>query len=84
MQMIEHMSNRQLEELVNACQVELQDREYRTRINPEYTNEEIFIDAQTMGLTPDDPDVIAGGYADQYLDWLSQQDIINSRKATGA
>ena len=81
---IQDASNDALQMLYERIGQELQDREVRTMIQPGFTNEEVFEDALTMGLTPDDPDVIAGGYADEYSEWLSQQDRKQSMKTTGA
>lgn len=79
---IENMSNRQLEDLKSKIDAELQDREVRTRIDPEFTDEEVFEDALTHGLTPEDasnPD-----WALKYEEWLSERDRKMSMRTTGA
>jgi len=76
------LSDKSLQDIVQALQVELQDREIRMRIDPEFTNEEVFEDALTHGLTPEDasnPD-----WALKYEEWLSQRDRKMSMRTTGA
>ena len=79
-----NLSDKSLQDIVQALQVELQDREIRMRIDPEFTNEEVFEDALTMGLTPDDPDVIAGGYSEEFADYIAQKERKESMRTTGA
>ena len=79
---IENMSNRQLEDLKSQIDVELQDREMRTRIDPNFTNEECLEDAYTHGLTPDE--VFPEHFRDMYEDYISQQERKHSMKTTGA
>jgi len=84
---IETMSNRELEDIKAKIDVELQDRELRMRMHPEYTNEkfiEICEDALTHGLTPDDPDVIASGYSEAFADYIAQKERKESMRTTGA
>ncbi len=96
---IKEMSNRELEDIKAKVDVELQDREYRVKdilskekrmwrmeeqIIEGYTNEEVFEDALTMGLTPDDPDVIAGGYSEDLADYIAQKERKESMRTTGA
>jgi len=96
---IQEMSNRELEDIKAKIDVELQDREYRVKdilskekrmwrmeeqIMEGYTNKEIFEDALTMGLTPDDPDVIAGGYSEDFADYIAQKERKESMRTTGA
>ena len=87
---IQDMSNRQLEDLRQAVSVELQDREYRIQEQQElqimkgYTNEEVFEDALSMGLTPDDPDIIDEGYAWEFAEYIAQKERKQSMKTTGA
>ena len=78
---IENMSNRQLEDLKAKIDVELQDREVRTLIDPNFTNEECFEDAHTHGLTPNEVDP---AFREQYEDYLSQQERKHSMRTTGA
>ena len=49
-----------------------------------FTNEEVFEDALTMGLTPDDPDVIASGYSEEFADYIAQKERKESMRTTGA
>lgn len=79
-----NLSDKSLQDIVQALQVELQDREVRMRIDPEFTNEEVFEDALTMGLTPDDPDVIAGGYSEAFGEYIAQKERKESMRTTGA
>jgi|VirMetMinimDraft_7_1064189.scaffolds.fasta_scaffold00801_8 hypothetical protein len=79
---IEDMSNRQLEDLLHKISVELQDREVRVRIDPECTNEEVFEDALTHGLTPEDASDPEWGL--MYEEWLSERDRKISMRNTGA
>jgi len=78
---IENMSNRQLKDLKAKIDVELQDREVRTLIDPNFTNEECFEDAYTHGLTPDEVDP---AFREQYEDYISQQERKHSMRTTGA
>jgi hypothetical protein len=83
----EYMSNRELEDIKEKVDVELQEREVRMRMHPEYTNEEfieICEDALTMGLTPDDPDVIAGGYSEAFGEYIAEKERKESMRTTGA
>ena len=85
-----NMSNRQLEELANACQVELQDRQYR--VYDDALTHELYIDEVDEGQRQ--------GYID-YLEelagpgesplpqeilsaWYSLQDLLQTRRTTGA
>lgn len=82
MQLLLNMSNRQLKDLQATIDAELQDRDVRTRIDPEFTDEEVFEDALTHGLTPEDssnPD-----WALKYEEWLSERDRKMSMRTTGA
>ena len=96
---IQEMSNRELEDIKAKIDVELQDREYRVKdilskekrmwrmeeqIMEGYTNKEIFEDALTMGLTPDDPDVIAGGYSEEFGEYIAEKERKESMRTTGA
>jgi len=78
------MSDETLKDIIQALSVELQDREVRMRIDPEFTNEEVFEDALTGGLTPDDPDVIAGGYSEAFGEYIAQKERKESMRTTGA
>jgi len=78
---IENMSNRQLEDLKSQIDVELQDREMRTRIDPDYTNEECLEDAYTHGLTPDE---VSPEHREMYEDYIAQQERKHSMNTTGA
>jgi len=78
---IENMSKEELEDLKSQIDVELQDREMRTRIDPDYTNEECLEDAYTHGLTPDE---VAPEHRDMYEDYISQQERKQSMNTTGA
>jgi hypothetical protein len=49
-----------------------------------YTNEEVFEDALAMGLTPDDPEVIAGEYAKEFAEYIAQKERKQSMRTTGA
>ena len=49
-----------------------------------FTNEEVFEEALTMGLTPDDPDVIACGYSEELADYIAQKERKESMRTTGA
>ena len=49
-----------------------------------FTNEEVFEDALTMGLTPDDPDVIAGGYSEAFGEYIAEKERKESMRTTGA
>lgn len=79
-----NLPNKAIGDIVQALLTELQDREIRNRINPDYTNEELFEDALTMGLTPDDPDVIAGGYSKEFGEYIAQKERKESMRTTGA
>ena len=92
-----NLSNRELEDIKAKVDVELQDREYRVKENlcndihiqeeqimEGYTNEEVFEDALAMGLTPDDPDVIAGGYSEAFGEYIAEKERKESMRTTGA
>ena len=81
---IQDTSSDALQSLYERIGQELQDREVRTMIQPGFTNEQVFEDALTMGLTPDDPDVIAGGYSEEYADYIAQKERKQTMNTTGA
>ena len=81
---IQDTSSDALQYLYERIGQELQDREVRTMIQPGFTNEQVFEDALTMGLTPDDPDVIAGGYSEEYADYIAQKERKQTMNTTGA
>ena len=81
---IQDTSSDALQALYERIGQELQDREVRTMIQPGFTNEQVFEDALTMGLTPDDPDVIAGGYSEEYADYIAQKERKQTMNTTGA
>ena len=78
---IENMSNRQLKDLKAKIDAELQDRDVRTRIDPDFTDEECLEDAYTHGLTPDE---VSPEYKEMYEDYISQQERKQSMQTTGA
>lgn len=92
------MSDETLKDIIQALSVELQDRHYEKikenlcndihiqekQVIEGYTNEEVFEDALTMGLTPDDPDVIAGGYSEEFGEYIAQKERKESMRTTGA
>ena len=94
---IQDASSAALQALYERIGQELQDREYRIKENlcndihiqeeqimEGYTNEEVFEDALAMGLTPDDPDVIAGEYAEEFAEYIAQKERKQSMNTTGA
>ena len=81
---IKDASSDALQSLYERIGQELQDREVRTMVQPGFTNEQVFEDALTMGLTPDDPDVIAGGYSEEYADYIAQKERKQTMNTTGA
>lgn len=84
------MSNRQLKSLINEAQIELQDRHYRimddaithnlyvSEIEPKFRQEYIdYLEEMAgPGESPVAQEILA--------DWWSQEEIIQSRKTTGA
>jgi hypothetical protein len=94
---IQDTSSDALQALYERIGQELQDREYRIKENlcndihiqeeqimEGYTNEEVFEDALAMGLTPDDPEVIAGEYAKEFAEYIAQKERKQSMRTTGA
>jgi len=94
---IQDASSGALQALYERIGQELQDREYRIKeylcndihiqekqIMEGYTNEEVFEDALAMGLTPNDPDVIAGEYAEEFAEYIAQKERKQSMRTTGA
>ena len=94
---IQDASSAALQALYERIGQELQDREYRIKENlcndihiqeeqimEGYTNEEVFEDALAMGLTPDDPEVIAGEYAEEFAEYIAQKERKQSMHTTGA
>ena len=87
---ITDMSNRQIEELVQTAMVELQDRKYRImddaithnlyvgEVEEKYREDYIdYLEEMAgPGESPAAQEILA--------EWWSQEDIINSRKTTGA
>ncbi len=87
---IQDMSNRQLETLIHEAQVELQDRHYRImddaitmglyvgEVEEKYQQDYVdyLEEAAGPGESPGAQEILA--------EWHSQQDIIQSRKTTGA
>ena len=86
---ITNMSNRQIEEVIQDGLTELQDREYGIfdeaiskgigvlQIDPKYR--ENYISYLEHNSTVGDPDI-----RDILEEWHNEQDIIQSRKTTGA
>ena len=87
---IQNMSNRQLEDIIHQASVELQDREYRIyedalthrlsvgECEPKYRQGYIdwLAEVGGCGETPAAQDILD--------EWYSEQDIIQSRRTTGA
>jgi len=83
------MSNRELEALAQDISVELQERELRINCEDAFNHhlsvdevESIYTEAYASYLQSRSADSPLA--ADLLSDWLSQQDIIQSRKTTGA
>jgi len=81
---IKDASSDALRALAQDIDVELQERDLaaRKQIDPDFTNEQVFEDALTNGLTPEDasdPD-----WALMYEEWLSERDRKISMQNTGA
>ncbi len=86
---ISNMSNRELEALAQDISVELQERELRVNCEDALNHhlgvdevESIYTEAYASYLQSRSADSPLA--ADLLSDWLSQQDIIQSRRTTGA
>jgi len=79
---IKDASSDALRALAHSIDVELQERDLAQRIHPEYTNDEVFEDALTHGLTPEDAS--DPEWASKYEEWLSERDRKISMRNTGA